>query len=662
MTDLVAALTLKLNDQGSAPAARALQTVTKALKEAEFAATSMSGRSISAFQKLASAREVLGIRAEKAVQNEIRLTEAAYQRLAQSGELSVRELGRAQDAMRQKVAALRQELDGVRHSAGGAGSAIARATALVGAYQAGKAVLSGPIGQTMGYDRQLANLSNTAYAGQSLNARRAGMHTLDAAINAAVRTGGGTREGALGTLDRLVASGAFSDVGEAASLLPMLTKAGTAANADPAQLAEIAIRAKQTFGLKNTGLALDQAIRAGQLGGFELKDMAKWLPQQMAMARQSGLVGESGFRTLLAANQAVAITAGSKDEAGNNLVNLLAKINSQDTSRDAARLGIDLSGSLAAARGKGVNALDAFVNLTDRIVGSDKRYQALRTQASSATGGERKAALEGMGDILQGSAIGKLVQDRQALMALVGIMNNRGYMRGIYDQTGNAGGAAADAFSLIADTPSFKAEQLAAEKAIAMQQALDKVNPALGGVAEGLSGLMREFPLLSAAVVGSTLAVTALAASAGTAAAALALLGGKAPGLPLPGGPNMPSVPGAPAAGGGVGAWMARAAAGGTGWMSQLSLAAAPIALMGMATLWAKDTSHDQERIGWRRSLGDSLTSLMGDPTAASKARYEAMRADLNPAPQRVEVTVDVRNGNIVAEVKKDIERQAQRH
>lgn len=612
--ELAVSFAIKLNDSGSPAAVRALQTLTRALKETEGVAKTTSQAAITAFQKLATAREILGIRSEKAIQNEIRQTEAAYQRLVASGTAGARELARAQDAMRQKVGELRRELEGVNKAAGGGGGmpgALRNAMSIAGAWQAGKMVLQGPVGQTMAYDRQLANLSNTAYAGQSLDARRTGMRTLDAAIVAAVRNGGGTREGALGTLDKLVASGAYSDVGEAASLLPTLTRAGTGANADPALLADIAIRGKQTFGLTNTSLAIDQAIRAGQLGGFELKDMAKWLPQQMAMARQSGLMGDDGFRTLLAANQAAAITAGSKDEAGNNLVNLLAKINSQDTANDAKKLGIDLAGSLAAARGKGVNSLDAFVNLTEQVVGKDTKYQALREKAKTTTGDEQRATYAAMGDILQGSAIGKIVQDRQALMALIGIMNNRAYMNNIRGQLGNAGGAADDAFGLIAETPSYKAEQLAAEKAIAMQAALDKVNPALGSFAEGLTGLMRDWPAFTAAIVGASTALFALAAAAGAASIGQVLGGGAAGGAGRAAG----RIAGAIGSGG---AGLALRAGG---------MAAAPLGVMWGVSEWAGDTSNDQGRVSALQGGGSTLSKWLGYLGFNKDADIEARRA-----------------------------------
>ena len=109
--EMAVSLALKFADQGSTQATQALQKITRAIKETGDVAKTASATAISAFQKLANARETLGIRSEKSIQNEIRQTEAAYQRLAASGQASSRELGRAQDAMRQKVAEMRRELE-----------------------------------------------------------------------------------------------------------------------------------------------------------------------------------------------------------------------------------------------------------------------------------------------------------------------------------------------------------------------------------------------------------------------------------------------------------------------------------------------------------------------------------------------------------------------
>jgi hypothetical protein len=258
--------------------------------------------------------------------------------------------------------------------------------------------------------------------------------------------------------------------------------------------------------------------------------MAKWLPQQMAAAKLSGISGTSGMAKLLAANQASAITAGTKDEAGNNLVNLLAKINSQDTAKDAKRLGINLSGTLAGARGKGIDSLDAFVGIVDSVVGKNKDYQALQSKLKTSSGADRRGIMESQADILQGSAIGQIVQDRQALMALVGIMGNRGYMADVQQKVLNGGGATDKNFAVIAEEAGFKTQQAANEKTFATQNAFEKLTPLVGAVADGFSAIAQQYPLMTSATIAATTALTALAVAAG-AASLTSMMGGKGAGL-----------------------------------------------------------------------------------------------------------------------------------
>ena len=134
-----------------------------------------------------------------------------------------------------------------------------------------------------------------------------------------------------------------------------------------------------------------------------------------------------------------------------------------------------------------------------------------------------------MAQIAEGAGIGKVLQDRQALMGFLAYRNQHDQ----YGQNGtstkaifNTGDSVGDNQALITETPAFKAERLAAERTLAMQAALDKVNPLLGGMAEGASNLMRDFPVLSAAIEGSVLGVTALGAAALASSGILALMGG----------------------------------------------------------------------------------------------------------------------------------------
>lgn len=521
-------------------------------------ATDTLTRTVANLGKARAAAGVLGIRTEQNIQREIQRTEAAYNRLQKSGTLSMREQARAADAARNRIRELNNEMG--KFTLGQKAMRGLQTGAAIGAgVMAGGYVMSRPVNQTMDYGVRLAQMSNTAFNERDTAGRIMGKRELNAAIVNAVRHGGGTREGAAGALDTLIASGAMS-AKDSMAMLPALMRASTASGADAGELAQIGIRGMQTMGIKpgEMGRILDMAITAGQEGGFELKDMAKWLPQQMAAAKLSGMSGTTGMAKLLAANQASAITAGTKDEAGNNLVNLLAKINSRDTAVDAQRLGINLSGTLAAARGKGMDSLDAFVGVVDSVVGKNKDYQALQAKLKTATGAERNSVLASQADILQGSAIGQLVQDRQALMALVGIMGNRGYMAGVQKKTlaeMNAGpgeGAAERNYAVIAEEAGFKTQQAANEKAFATQNAFEKLTPLVGSVADGFSAIAKEYPNLTAATVAATTALVALAAAAGASAGISVLTGGKGAGLTglLAKGRGLVS---------GAGAWAARA-------------------------------------------------------------------------------------------------------
>lgn len=527
--EMAVSLALKFTDQASGPATQAMQKITRATKEVGTAAQTASTAAISAFQKLANARETLGVRSEKTIQNEIRQTEAAYKRLAASGQASARELARAQDAVRDRVSKLRQEINGVNTASARAGGALRTAFSLAGAGVAGKMVLQGPVSQTMDYSMQMAHAANTIFSGRSVAERIAGKSQINEAVMAGVRQarGGVTREDSLAGVKTLAASGEYgNDPGAVFAMLPTLTKAAAANNASVTDMANIAIKAKSTMGLTNTGRILDMAAQGGIEGQFELRDMAKWLPQQMAYAKRSGLSGEQGFASLVAANQLSMTTAGSADEAGSNLKNLLSKVNSTDTAADAKKMGIDLSGSLAAAQSKGVGGLDAFLNLSEKVAAQDPRLVKLREQAKGAKGDDLRSNMQSQIDILEGSSIGKLVQDQQAMGALVALLNNRGKFDEIRDKTLAANGTNEDLLSVIGSESGAKAQLAAAEAANNMQTALDRVNPLIGSAADGFSALSQQFPVMTAALTGSALGVGALGAAAIAAAGSLTLLGG----------------------------------------------------------------------------------------------------------------------------------------
>lgn len=423
--------------------------------------------------------------------------------------------------------------------------AVAVGGGATGAFFAAKTLLDKP----MDYSMLLARMSNTAFGDRDTKGRKAGKAELNASIEKSVLYGGGSRDDAAGTLDNMISSGVVG-VDDAMRLLPGFMKSSSASGATAKDLSNIAVRASQTMNIPLDEVMdiLGEANAAGKAGGFELRDMAKSLPEAMAGAKQSGLTGREGFRKVIAMLQASVITAGSKDQAANNVFNWLGKINSEDTAKDFAKQGIDLRGRLVSGRAKGVDSADTFVALVDEVASKDKQYAALKAQlANSKTKGEKDDALSAMTDILQGSAIGKVIQDRQALMSLVSVMNNREYVVGIQDKMRTGKDSLGGDFDVMSDESGFKAQQVANKRDFAMSRAFGEGGP-LKALLDGANWAAEKFPILTTAVVASTAALGVFA----TALMAFGLLGGRsAGGLPGRGGPGG----GLPRAGGSPGAF-----------------------------------------------------------------------------------------------------------
>ncbi|HGI5913119.1 TPA: phage tail tape measure protein [Yersinia enterocolitica] len=554
------ALTLFARDNASKVLKKTLQDTVKQTTDAAKASEKLgdtdsksaekgikASRSLQAeLKRQATARSTLGVRSEQDIQREIQQTQAAYNRLTRSGVMSANEQGRAFSAMTDKVSRLKNELNGANHSMTGLQRARmlgSGAAAVVGGITAASAVLAQPVRNQMNYDARIAKMTNTAYAERGVEGRLEGKTELRGLVRNAVDVGGGTKESAADTLDAMLASGAVS-MDSVKTLLPVIQKYATATGADPKDLANIAIRLKQSFDIKDEdiGKALNMAIVAGQEGSFELADMAKYLPGQLASASSAGMRGLDDFSTLLALNQTSAITAGNSDEAGNNTANLLAKLNSRDTSMALAKIkyngkGIDLPGSLAHAKDKGINSVDAFVGIVDKVVSGDKKYQELQNQLRNTKGGERAQILESMAKILEGSSVGKVIADQQALKALIGYRANRDYAKDVVNKSNeqrnlNAGESAGDInFAVVSDGNDFKTEQFNNAKDFAEMDAIKPLSDILGSLSKNLTDYSREYPGLTTAVVGATDGIKAMGAAA-VAFAGLRFLTGGGGGVP----------------------------------------------------------------------------------------------------------------------------------
>ena len=485
MADLELSLKIKAQDQASAAVQavanktkRANQEIKDSTKQSENEQQQAKKKTAQVSQELATkaemhakrvaqAKKTLEIKTERDLQHELRKTQQAYQTLAKSGTASARDLAKARESVIRKERELRAEMG--KQPLGQRMANVGRGVVGVGAgVMAGAMVMREPVKKAMSYDRELAMVANTAFSDRDAEGRIAGKKQLHEAVKSAVETGGGTKEEALSSLNALLASGMKAET--AISLLPTLQKGATATGASPEDLAAITISALQN-GIKEAdiGKALDMAIAAGQAGQFELQDMARWLPQQMAAASQMGLKGLEGFEALLIANQQARVTAGTNDEAGNNLVNLLSKITSKETverlekyeytDKKGKKRSINYLKSMEAYKSQGKNSLEAFTSIMDDVIGSDEGYKKLQARLKNAKKEEQAKILNEMTTMAEGTAIGQIISDRQALMALLAIRNNVQLGQEVKDSVAKSDGATETSYKVIADTNDFKTEK-----------------------------------------------------------------------------------------------------------------------------------------------------------------------------------------------------------
>ena len=228
---------------------------------------------------------------------------------------------------------------------------------------------------------------------------------------------------------------------------------------------------------------------------------------------------------MLAFNQAARITAGNSDQAGNNVVNLLNKMSSVDTQRDFKKQGINLTGSLVASREKGVGTLDAFLALVDKVASKNPEYKKLQARAAGQSGADQKQTYEAMMDIMEQSGIGAVVQDRQAMAALLGARQNKAKMNEIRAAVqADDGSQVRNNMAVVNSTSSAAAERAANAKDQAANSVLSAIDGPLQSVLKTTTDLSIANPVLAASTYAAATAMAAFTASAGLG---LLLKGGK---------------------------------------------------------------------------------------------------------------------------------------
>jgi TP901 family phage tail tape measure protein len=168
--------------------------------------------------------------------------------------------------------------------------------------------------------------------------------------------------------------------------------------------------------IAQTGKALDIMAAGGKAGAFEVKDMARWFPALTANLQALGETGTPAVADLTSALQIAMNTAGNADEAANNISNLLGKINSPTVAAAfAKKFGMDLPAAMRAFEKQGMSSMEAFAAATQK-----------------ATAGDTKK-------------LGWVLEDHQAQMGVLALIQNMDKYRAIRDQIKSGSGGTVDA-------------------------------------------------------------------------------------------------------------------------------------------------------------------------------------------------------------------------
>lgn len=321
-------------------------------------------------------------------------------------------------------------------------------------------------------------------------------------------------------MKKLVETGMMRET--ATAMMPLMAMTATATRTDTGDAARMA-RSFELIEVREMALAFNQAAKAGKLGSFELRDMAKSFPALGGFMKELGIVGNDAVVSMAARMQIATRTAASNDEAANNFKNFLTKLTSTDTIKDFKKQGVDLIPSLQAAARKGMDPIAAGVELVMQHVtqkapaAAAELRRAAKEVAAIQDPGQRAAELERRQGMIKKlgdrAGIGDLFQDMQAVSYLLAELQGKDALHAMLAEVRS--GKNADGQSVIEADFARRTEGMAekmkglkiaiTELGIAFGNALmpvaDVLMPMLKWAADGLTAFTEKYPALSRVAV-----------------------------------------------------------------------------------------------------------------------------------------------------------------
>ncbi|WP_163304433.1 hypothetical protein [Enterobacter ludwigii] len=514
--------------------ARAFSQMKKSIAALRVEMERESEQTISNYQRMATAREMLGIRSEKDIQREIQRTEAAYNRLSNSGVMSAQEQARAYSATTAKVAALRKELKGAQAEETSLGKHLLTASASVAA---GVHYLAPKITNSSEYSMELMKLSNRVFHQRDAAGRQQGKQEIDQAVRKALEEGGGTVPETIKGYEGLATSQAFTP-SEIDWLLPRINMTSSSVGADSGKVADLA-SSLHYFQIPTDKIpnALSAFARAGQMGPVDMDDMAEGGKGMLEQLGANGGANYLGLRASLALAESSALGASTPSQALTNatgLVNDILSPNLDNTARHVKINGkkIHWSQSIIKMMGQGVDPLEAARTIVNKAIDNDSQYKSLNKQLSNTKDPVQSDRLQRQIQAVRGVYYGKFFRNEQARLAFIGYEQHHDKVKSIQDAMdeeyyGKSGELATDKdMRGIRKESEFKTTQAASLSMLDQSAVMTPLAKIEGDIAAEFTKLDEVLPTVTKSLEGFAIAVGTVGAIGATGIATDAILGG----------------------------------------------------------------------------------------------------------------------------------------
>lgn len=263
--------------------------------------------------------------------------------------------------------------------------------------------------------------------------------------------------------------------------------------------------------------ALEAVAFQGQAGSFEASDMARWFPQLLASMQKQGITGMDAVTQLGAMLQVQMKTAGTSDEAANNLKNWMEKIGSGEVVDAYKKAGIDYQGSLNTGIQGGQSTLEASFGLAKRYIEATDPKKAAKmaeatAQISKEANPEKAKAM--LSSLEQALRTGDIFADMQVKSALTAYVQNKALYEQLKNEASGASGILDKNLSERRDTSSQKWAETIQAGNDAMRSVGDAIRPVTDAMASGLTTVVKGITKLSDESPKLVMGLTALATGA----------------------------------------------------------------------------------------------------------------------------------------------------